>query len=72
MKIKNGIAGQAVKMVVVFPVGIKSSGISLALHNIDHLNTGKGYQGPVHRIQRDVGKTVQKLFMDTVCAGMFF
>lgn len=72
MKIKNCIAGQAVKMVVVFPVGIKSSGISLAFHNINYLNPGKGDQGAVHRIQRNVGKAVQKLFMDLVSTGMLF
>lgn len=72
MKIKNFITGKAVKVMVLFSVRIKPPGISLAFHNIDDLNPGKGDQGAVHRIQRNVGEAVQKLFVDLVCTGMLF
>jgi hypothetical protein len=70
MEIEDGIAGQAVKMVVFFQVGIKAPGISLPFNDIDDLYSGKGEQGPVHRVQRNVGKIRKQLLVNGVRTRM--
>jgi hypothetical protein len=72
MKIDDGIAGQTVKMVVFFQIGIKPPGVSLPFNDIDDLYSGKGEQGPVHRVQRNVGKIRKQLLVDIVRTRMVF
>jgi hypothetical protein len=70
MKIDDGIAGQTVKMVVFFQIGIKPPGVTLSLNDIDDLYSGKGEQGPVHRVQRNVGKIRKQQLVDIVRTRM--
>lgn len=56
VKINDFTAGNAVKMVVGCPVRVKPSRVSVAFHYPYHICLGKGDQGPVHRIQADIGK----------------
>ena len=56
MEVKDLSASQAIKMVVLRQIRVKSAGISLAFHHPDDSDLGKGEKGSIHRVQGDVGK----------------
>jgi len=57
-------------MVVLFQVRVKPPGVSLSFNNIDDLYSGKREQGPVHGIQRNVGKIPKQLLVNFVRTRM--
>ena len=70
--IRDGIAGQAEKVVMGRLIHLKAPGRPLPLCNINQIDFDKGHQGPVHRVQGNIGKSLFYIFVDHIGSRVAF